>query len=68
MEKGFVAIDGMTCGACSSTVQRMLDSMEGISSANVSLMMNRAQVVFDPAKISLEEIIDEIDVCFFSPL
>merc|ERR1719499_2912031 len=62
--KDFIEIDGMVCGACSSTVQNLLDNMEGIEKASVSLMLNRAQVVYNQP-LTLDDIIDEIECVGF---
>jgi len=60
-KKEFIEIDGMVCGACSSTVQRTLDNFPGIDKASVSLMLARAQVVYNPSETNLEDIIEEIE-------
>jgi len=59
--KRFATVHGMTCGACSSTVERHLNSLDGVHSASVSLLMSRAEVVFEEATTNLEEIIEEIE-------
>eukprot|EP00850_Spirogloea_muscicola_P027003 SM013728S00145 [mRNA] locus=s13728:28:343:+ [translate_table: standard] len=41
----------MTCAACSSSVERALAALPGVASASVALLQNRAEVVYDPAKI-----------------
>lgn len=43
-------VTGMTCAACSSRIQRVLERTEGVSSANVNLMTNSAAVEFDPTR------------------
>jgi len=40
-------VEGMTCAACSSRIQRGLGRLEGVEHANVSLASARATVVFD---------------------
>ncbi|POS83876.1 hypothetical protein EPUL_003178 [Erysiphe pulchra] len=53
-------IGGMTCGACTSAVEGGLSGKNGVESVSVSLMMERAVVVHDPAKITSEEITEII--------
>jgi copper chaperone len=56
METTAVAISGMTCMGCVSSVKRVLDSISGIAQAEVSLEKAQATVSYDPAKTSLQEI------------
>jgi copper chaperone len=44
------AIDGMTCGGCVRSVKNVLESIQGVISAEVSLERARATVTYDPAK------------------
>jgi Cu2+-exporting ATPase len=59
--KQTIPVVGMACAACSANVERKLQSLEGISSASVSLSMRSALVDFDPKKISLSEMKKEIN-------
>jgi len=43
-----VRITGMTCAACSNSVESALNSVNGVLRASVALLQNRADVVFDP--------------------
>ena len=52
----------MFSGACSSAVQNLLDDMDGIDKASVSLMLNRAAIVYNPSIVTLEDIVEEIEV------
>lgn len=49
-------IDGMTCSACQSFVEKTLRSQPGVSQASVNLMLNRATVRFDPALVSAAQL------------
>ena len=53
-----VAIEGMTCGACTSAVESGFKDMAGLASFNISLLAERAIVVHDPSKLSVENIVD----------
>jgi len=44
----------MTCGACSAKVGRGLSELDGVDSATVNLVTERATVVFDPATLDVE--------------
>lgn len=43
-----VGVTGMTCAACSNSVEGALMSVNGVFKASVALLQNRADVVFDP--------------------
>jgi Cu+-exporting ATPase len=60
METIRIPVTGMTCAACSSRVQRMLQKAPGVSDAAVNLLMKSATVTFDPASTSPDRLIDVI--------
>lgn len=43
-----VRVTGMTCAACSNSVEGALMSLNGVVSASVALLQNKADVVFHP--------------------
>jgi copper chaperone len=50
-----LAIDGMTCGGCVHSVKNVLESIEGVTSAEASLEKAQATVTYDPAKADVNE-------------
>jgi Cu+-exporting ATPase len=44
-----VAVEGMTCGACTSAIESGFSDIEGVFQFNISLLANRAVLVHDPA-------------------
>ncbi|KAI8938066.1 hypothetical protein NX059_005737 [Plenodomus lindquistii] len=44
-----VSIGGMTCGACTASVMKHLEDLDGVFRANVSLALGRATVSYTPA-------------------
>lgn len=50
-------ITGMTCSACSSRIQSAVSGLNGVTEANVNLLSNSMDVVFNQEKISSNEII-----------
>ncbi|CAN1225449.1 Copper-transporting ATPase RAN1 [Linum grandiflorum] len=48
MRKIQLRVTGMTCAACSNSVESALRGINGVLSASVALLQNRADVVFDP--------------------
>ncbi len=56
METTVVAISGMTCMGCVSSVKRVLGGMAGVAQSEVSLDTAQAAVTYDSAKTSLQAI------------
>jgi P-type Cu+ transporter len=54
-------VGGMTCGACTSSVEAGFKGVDGVGTVSVSLVMERAVVMHDPQKISAEKIQEIID-------
>ena len=50
----------MMCAGCSATVERKLNSLEGVAQASVNLPGRSALVEYDPERISLQQMKDEI--------
>ncbi len=56
-----VAIEGMTCGACTSAVEGGFKDLAGLVQFNISLLAERAVVVHDPTKLSTDQIAEIIE-------
>ncbi|KAG7532704.1 P-type ATPase A domain superfamily [Arabidopsis thaliana x Arabidopsis arenosa] len=56
-----VGITGMTCAACSNSVEGALMNVNGVFKASVALLQNRADVVFDPNLVKEEDIKEAIE-------
>ena len=52
MKKIVLSIDGMTCSACSSGLEKYLNKQEGIKNASVNLVMATANILYDEKKIN----------------
>ena len=53
METVKLKISGMTCEGCVRSVKKVLESVPGVTTAEISLQNSEAHVVFDPARASL---------------
>ncbi|XP_057812035.1 copper-transporting ATPase RAN1-like [Salvia miltiorrhiza] len=51
-----LSVTGMTCAACSNSVESALMSLNGVVKASVALLQNKADVTFDPALVKDEDI------------
>lgn len=62
MKKIILAIEGMTCSACSNGLEKYLNKQEGIKNANVNLVMANASIEYDEKKLDvlkLEEFVKQ---------
>ena len=53
-------IEGMTCAACSTRIEKVLNKMDGVD-AKVNLTTEKASVQYDSDKVSVEDISERID-------
>ncbi|KAG8862874.1 hypothetical protein FRC20_011002 [Serendipita sp. 405] len=60
-EKADFRVEGMTCGACVESIEKMLRTQAGIHSVKVALLAERAVVEFDPLVWTAEKIASEIE-------
>ncbi|KAM0915135.1 hypothetical protein ACQ4PT_011041 [Festuca glaucescens] len=60
-EEAQVRVTGMTCSACTSAVEAAVSARRGVRNVAVSLLQNRARVVFVPALLKVEDIIEAIE-------
>ncbi|KAJ5884181.1 Copper-transporting ATPase [Penicillium tannophilum] len=56
-----VAIGGMTCGACTSSVQNAFTGVDGVVSFNISLLAERAVIVHDRSILTAKAILTIVD-------
>ena len=62
MKKVLLKIDGMTCSACSTGLEKYLNKQEGIKNATVNLIMNNASIEYDDKILdipSLEKFVEK---------
>jgi mercuric ion binding protein len=55
-----LAVEGMTCGGCVIGVRKVLTRLGGVSKADVSYDKREAVVTYDPAKVTVEQLIAAI--------
>lgn len=59
-------VEGMTCSACSVTVRKALEGVEGVYSAETTYEPPEAVVRFDPGKLSVEDLTEATKKAGFS--
>jgi Cu+-exporting ATPase len=53
-------ITGMTCAACSTRVERGLNKLAGVETANVNLALENASITYNPEQVSEKDIEEKI--------
>ena len=54
-------VEGMTCGACATSVKIVLKKVDGVLDAHVSYQKKRAVVKYDPGRVSPAQMIEAIE-------
>lgn len=49
-------VSGMACGGCVQSITNVLKALAGVEKADVSLETRTATVVYDPAKVDVEQL------------
>src|SRR5271154_4230214 len=55
-----IPVSGMTCAACQSFVQRILEEQPGVQSATVNLMLRNASVRYQPESTAPATLVEAI--------
>ena len=61
MKKQLLDITGMSCSACSSRIEKVVNRMQGVEQMNVNLLKNNAHVTFDESVVNEKAIIARIE-------
>lgn len=56
MQTATLNISGMTCGGCVRSVSKVLNALDGVAKADVSLDKRCAVVDYDAAKLNLDQL------------
>ncbi|MDA8352597.1 MAG: heavy metal translocating P-type ATPase [Firmicutes bacterium] len=59
-ERAELDIQGMTCAACATRIEKGLSRMEGIQSAAINLAAESGSVEYTPGRVSIDVITDKI--------
>ena len=58
-------IEGMHCAGCSNRLEKILNNVDGIESAKVSLEEKSADIKYNEEEVELNTIIQEIEYACF---
>lgn len=61
MKKQLLDITGMSCSACSSRIEKVVNRMQGVEQMSVNLLKNNAHVTFDESVVYEKAIIARIE-------
>lgn len=53
IQKVTLKVNGMTCTACSNTIEKSLNKMDGVLSASVNFAAEKTTIEYDPQKVRL---------------
>ena len=63
-----IGVQGMTCAACVSRVERGLKKVEGVEGASVNLATENATVRYDPEKTTPQALMERVRETGYTPL
>ena len=67
MTKETIRVEGMTCSHCKTSVEGLLNNLDGVNNAEVNLDQHQVSVTFDDSKVSIEKMKDEIEDIGYDP-
>ncbi|GBC81595.1 Copper-exporting P-type ATPase A [bacterium HR10] len=56
-----IPVEGMTCAGCAASVHQALVRRDGVKAVEVSVEKKHAVVTFDPARLTLEQVVEAIN-------
>src|SRR5690606_17537786 len=60
-QKAEFDITGMTCAACATRIEKGLNKMDGVATANVNLALEKATIEFNPSELTIADIIAKVE-------
>lgn len=66
MKNKSLIVQGMHCASCASIIKRKLEKLEGVESCEVNYGTEKAKVSFDPDKVTVPQMNQEIDKLGYS--
>src|SRR5579875_2535322 len=56
-----LALEGMTCASCAMRIEKGLKKLPGVEEASVNLATEQARVMYDPALVSPERMVQKVE-------
>ncbi|MED3623973.1 heavy metal translocating P-type ATPase [Neobacillus thermocopriae] len=60
-EKTEFDIFGMTCAACASRIEKVLNKMDGVTNATVNLALESATIEYTPSQVTIPDMVKKIE-------
>lgn len=60
-QKAEFEITGMTCAACATRIEKVLNKTNGVASASVNLALEKATIEFKPSEITIADLIARVE-------
>jgi Cu+-exporting ATPase len=60
-QKAEFDITGMTCAACATRIEKGLNKLAGVGTANVNLALEKATIEFNPSEVTIGDIIAKVE-------
>ncbi|MGC6405267.1 heavy-metal-associated domain-containing protein [Bisgaard Taxon 45] len=61
MQSVTLNIEGMHCGGCVKTVERVLQALEGVQQVNVSLDKACVDIQYDADCVSIDQLVEQVE-------
>jgi len=61
-------IQGMSCSSCSNSIEKKLNSLDGIINASVNIATEKGQVEYDSNKIDIQAILNGVEDAGYKPI
>ncbi|KAG9286882.1 hypothetical protein G9A89_012432 [Geosiphon pyriformis] len=61
-----IPVKGMTCKSCVNSILSVVSPLSGVSSCEISLEKEEANIIYDPTKVTKAKIIEIIEDCGFN--
>ena len=68
MKKIKLNIEGMHCTGCSTRLEKVLNNVDGVESAKVSLEEKKADIKYDETQVSEKELIEVVEDAGFKTI
>ncbi len=56
-----IQIEGISCGHCVASIQKILDGLNGITASSVDLATGKASIELDSSQLDLQTVIQSIN-------
>ncbi|SDH14112.1 Cu+-exporting ATPase [Planococcus glaciei] len=60
-QKAEFDITGMTCAACATRIEKGINKLQGVGTANVNLALEKATIEFNPSEVTAADIIAKVE-------